>query len=286
MSKSEKTKRAIMGDISQRGIDLIKDYESYSSKAYLCPEKVPTIGWGSVRWDASKPVKLGDTCTVDQAEDLLRKEVILIEDAIDSSVKVALTQGQFDCLCSWGYNVGSGWINGKREGGCATLIKYLNKGQYDKVPSELLKFKKGAKSGKSYDGLVNRRKRELRELWFSDHGAQPVAKPAVAPVPVEAVPADPMPQSVGQVTVPVTEVVKHSWTIRGAVAAISGAALQVYNWTLPAATEASMEAVKLKTSLSGWDALFGFLGTNMALLGAMIVVTGAGIVIVRRIQQD
>ena len=63
-----------MGDISERGLALIKDYESYSEKAYLCPEGVPTIGWGSIRWSASRPVKLGETCTVDQAEMLIRKE--------------------------------------------------------------------------------------------------------------------------------------------------------------------------------------------------------------------
>ncbi len=271
-------------DISQRGIDLIKDYENYSSKAYLCPEKVPTLGWGSIRWSASRPVKLGDTCTVQQAEDLLRKEVILIEDAIDSSVHVPLTQGQFDCLCSWGYNVGTGWINGKRKGGAATLIKYLNKGQYDKIPSELLKFKKGAKSGKSYEGLLTRRKRELRELWFSDHGEERPASPGVAAEPSMPAAIPEVPQDVTIDTPPVTEVVASSWTIRGALAAIGGTLVQIYEWSLSGASEAGVEAGKLKEALGPWEALFAALKANMGLLAAGFVLAGCAVVIARRIQ--
>ena len=273
-------------DISQRGLDLIKDYESYSSKAYPCPEGVPTLGWGSIRWDAKTPVKMGDSCTVEQAEDLLRKEVILVEDAIDSSVKVPLTQGQFDCLCSWGYNVGAGWINGKRKGGAAALVKLLNKGRYDAVPGELVKFKRGAVSKKSYGGLLKRRKRELRELWFSEHSFTPAAKSAHPLSPAEpAAIAEPMPQAVAPEAPSAKEIATTSWTIRGALAAIGGTAVQVYEWSLSGASEAGVEAEKLKTALGPWEALFAALKANTALLAASLVLVGCAIVIARRFQE-
>ena len=275
-----------MGDISQRGLDMIKAYESYSSKAYLCPEQVPTIGWGSIRWSANKPVKMGDKCTVEQAEDLLRREVILIEDAIDSSVKVPLTQGQFDCLCSWGYNVGTGWINGKRKGGAATLIKYLNKGQYDKVPGELVKFKKGAKSGKSYNGLLARRQRELRELWFSDHGAEPLTKaPAVVP-PVEDT-AEPVPQSVAPAVPTATEVIKDSGSAQVSIFGIIVMAVQqAWSWTFDVANEAGVAAVGNQQALSPFSGMFKAIGSNMETILAAVVVGTLVTVILRRIARE
>lgn len=274
-------------DISQRGIDLIKDYESFSAKAYLCPEKVPTIGWGSIRWAPNKPVKMGDACTVEQAEDLLRKEVILIEDAIDSSVKVPLTQGQFDCLCSWGYNVGTGWINGKRKGGAATLIKYLNKGQYDKVPSELLKFKKGAKSGKSYDGLLNRRKRELRELWFSNHGQERVVKPEKVVEPEAKLNVDLMPQDVVPDAPSMPAIAKESKTVQMSALGILATTFgQAWEWLFGVAKEAGPEVVTNQTALSPFNALLTTLGANVGLLAAIIAVGTLIVVIQRKVSSE
>lgn len=258
-------------DISQRGLDLIKEYESYSAEAYLCPEGVPTLGWGSIRWDAKTPVKMGDKCTIEQAENLIRKEVSRIEDAIDAAVRAPLTQGQFDCLCSWGYNVGLGWINGKRKGGAATLIRYLNAGHYDKVPSELLKFRRGANSGKAINGLLNRRKREIQELWFHDDVP---ASPGVMP----------MPQAVEPETPTIGTTAKESVTVKlaagGILSAIGKAAMDAYDWVVGVAKEAGPEVVALKTSIGPFDPL---IKATPAIL-TVLVVAALGGVIVRRLQ--
>ena len=260
-------------DISSRGLALIKGYESYSAEAYLCPEGVPTIGWGSIRWDARTPVKLGDRCTVEQAEMLLRKECSLIEDAIDNTVRAPLTQGQFDCLVSWGYNVGIGWITGKGHQQ-ATLIKYLNKRQYDKVPSELLKFKKGAKSGKSLNGLENRRKREIAELWMHEE-----AVPAAAP-------EKQMPQSVVPDVPSPTKVVATSPTAQAAGVGIIGTLVQIWNWSFGAVKEAGAEAIGNQQALGPFDALFKALGTNMGLLAAFVVLGTLIVVVMRKLSQE
>jgi GH24 family phage-related lysozyme (muramidase) len=262
-------------DISPRGLALIKDYEAYAGEAYDDGEGVWTLGWGSIRWDMNTPVKKGDKCTVDQAEQLLRKEVSRVEDAIDASVKVPLTQGQADCLVSWGYNVGVGWINGKRKGGAATLIKYLNRGQYDKVPSELLKFRKGAKTGNVIGGLINRRKRELQELWFYEGDTPAVTKPP-----------EPMPQAVVPDVPSHIKVVTSSGTAKAAGFGILATLVQIWNWTFGAVKEAGVEAVGNQQALGPFEALFKALGTNMGLVAAFIVLGTLIVVIMRKIADE
>lgn len=88
---------------SQKGIDLIKEFEGYSERVYMCAGGVYTIGYGH-----TKDVKPGDTCTREKAEEYLRLDVVEAEEAIEVLVKVPLTQNQFDALVSLVYNIGSG----------------------------------------------------------------------------------------------------------------------------------------------------------------------------------
>ena len=37
--------------ISSRGLELIKDFEGFSSTSYLCVAKIPTIGWGNTFYE-------------------------------------------------------------------------------------------------------------------------------------------------------------------------------------------------------------------------------------------
>ena len=266
-------------DISERGLAMIKDYESYSGEAYLCPEGVPTIGWGSIRWSASRPVKLGDTCTVAQAEQLLRKEVQRIDDALDTYIVEPLSQGEWDCLGSWAYNVGIGWINGKREGGAATLIGYINSGHKEKVPSELLRFKKGAVSKKTYGGLLNRRKREIAELWLAGGDIpEPVSVAAVADED-----KSPMPQAVGLDRPTAAQAVAQSSSAKAAIVGIGVTTYQAissgYQWLFSVAQEAGPEVLALKTTLSPLDALIKLTPAMMALAVAGIL----GFIIFRKI---
>ncbi len=90
--------------------------------------------------------------TRDQAFDLLRSDVAIAEQAVNTYVTVPLTQAQFDALVSFTYNLGSG--NFKN----SDLLKKLNAGQYDAVPGELNKWVYGG--GKVLPGLVTRRSDE------------------------------------------------------------------------------------------------------------------------------
>ena len=44
--------------ISEKGLNLIKKYEGFSSKPYMCPANVPTIGYGSTYYPNGTKVKI------------------------------------------------------------------------------------------------------------------------------------------------------------------------------------------------------------------------------------
>ena len=92
--------------LSQRGIDLIKQFEGYSSKAYPDPATggAPwTIGYGT-----TKGVKPGMVITAQQAEKMLRDDVAKFEGGVSSLVTAPTTQGQFDAMVSLAYNIDLG----------------------------------------------------------------------------------------------------------------------------------------------------------------------------------
>ena len=78
-----------------------------------------------------------------------------------NSVKVELTQNELDALTSWTYNLGVGNLNS------STLLKKLNTGDKDSVPSEMLRWNKAA--GKVLAGLTRRREAEAK-LWAKAAG--------------------------------------------------------------------------------------------------------------------
>ena len=137
--------------VSQECIDLVKFFEGFEPKAYLCPANVWTIGYGR-----TKNVKEGDELTELQAERDLLEELEEFGHQVSSTVRVSLEQSQFDALTSWTYNLGVGNLQS------STLLKKLNSGDKNSVPSEMLRWNKAA--GKVLAGLTRRREAEAK-LW-------------------------------------------------------------------------------------------------------------------------
>jgi len=134
--------------ISQEGLDLIKHAEGFSGKSYRCPAGKRTIGYGHL-------IKEGESyksLTRENAEQLLKKDVNIAEDAINRYVKVPLTQSQYDALCSFVYNVGEGNFEE------STLLRKLNSEDYKSASREFGKWVYADK--KKSKGLESRRKRE------------------------------------------------------------------------------------------------------------------------------
>ena len=133
--------------ISQEGLSLIKKFEGCRLEAYYCSGGVLTIGYGH-----TGGVKESDTITQEEAEKLLRADVLKFEEYVEDNVMVELDQGQFDALVAWTFNLGPGNL---RE---STMLKRLNEADYASVPSEMKRWNKAG--GKTLDGLIRRRNAE------------------------------------------------------------------------------------------------------------------------------
>lgn len=139
---------------SQKGIDLIKSFEGLSLKVYDDAVGLKTIGYGHL-------IKKGEvftTISLQEAEDLLRKDLNQFEEGVSTSVKVALTQNQFDALVSFAFNLGMGNLNS------STLLKKLNAGDIQGAASEFGRWNRAG--NKVLAGLTRRRLAE-KELFLS-----------------------------------------------------------------------------------------------------------------------
>lgn len=137
---------------SQNGINLISSFEGCELKAYLCPTKVWTIGFGTTVYPNGVKVKKGDSCTLEQAKQFKAHDLKRFEKTVNDLVKVPLTQNQFDALVSLAYNIGTGAFEK------STLLKKLNTGDYQGAADQFTVWNKGG--GKVLQGLVNRRAKE------------------------------------------------------------------------------------------------------------------------------
>ena len=142
--------------VSDIGIDAITDYEGVRLKAY------PDPGTGGEPWTIgvghTGGVRPGDTITREQSDAFLRADLAHCEKAIERLVRVPLTPGQFDALASFIFNVGAGNFEN------STLLRLLNKGDYDGAADEFLKWTRAA--GRVLPGLVKRRISE-RKLFLT-----------------------------------------------------------------------------------------------------------------------
>lgn len=144
--------------ISDNGLNLIKSFEGLAKlgddgkvRSYRCVAGRWTIGYGH-----TKGVRSGQTISQQKAEELLREDVRVFEQAVTRNVKVPLTQHQFDALVSLAFNIGESNLAG------STLVKLLNKGKYDEVPEQIMRWNKARVDGKLQPvrGLTRRRSAE------------------------------------------------------------------------------------------------------------------------------
>jgi GH24 family phage-related lysozyme (muramidase) len=115
--------------VSQVGINLIKSFEGCRLVAYKDAAGVPTIGYGH-----TMGVKMGQTITQSQAEQMFVDDVTIFSDRVASLVKVSITQNQFDALTSLAYNIGVGGLK------TSTLLEYLNAGNVSAAANEFGKW--------------------------------------------------------------------------------------------------------------------------------------------------
>jgi lysozyme len=142
-----------MRHISRQGLDLICRFEGFSPIIYMCPAGYPTIGYGHLITEANKEQFL-DGVDEDEALDLLRQDVAVAERAVLRLISVPLTQGQFDALVSFTFNLGAGALQR------STLRRKVNREEHTDVPAELSKWVWAG--GRKLRGLISRRSAESR----------------------------------------------------------------------------------------------------------------------------
>ena len=143
---------------SETGIALIKQFEGCKLTAYQDSVGVWTIGYGWTQPVDGKPIRAGMTIKQETAERLLKTGLVSYESDVSRLVKVGLTQGQFDALVSFTYNLGA------RSLSTSTLLRKLNAGDYAGAADEFLRWNKAG--GKVLNGLTRRREAE-RALFLS-----------------------------------------------------------------------------------------------------------------------
>lgn len=151
-------KKKQSNNLSDSGMKLLEQFEGLRLESYLDSAGIATIGWGSIKYPNGNKVKLGDKITKDQAKEYKLHDLKEFKSTVNTSVKVPLTQNQYDALVSLSYNIGSGAFKN------STLLKKLNIGDYKGAAEQFLAWNKAG--GKKVQGLVNRREAE-RKLFLA-----------------------------------------------------------------------------------------------------------------------
>jgi len=155
--------------ISEDGINLVKKFEGLHRvqpdgmvSAYRCPAGKYTCGWGATRGVRSGTKWTKEYCDMRLVEDLADHSK-----AIKKYVQVPLSQGQFDALTSFVFNLGEGNFRS------SSLLRLLNQGKYDDVPEQIMRWNKARVDGKltPLKGLTRRRAAEA--AIFSRDAAMP-----------------------------------------------------------------------------------------------------------------
>ena len=150
--------KGLLMQLSTRGLDLIKQFEGFRSHTYIDVAGLTTIGYGH-RIVPLESFPSG--VTEPQAAAILASDVSEVERSVHHLVRVPLTQGQYDALVDFCFNLGAGRLAD------STLLRALNAGRYDAAGEQLLQWDHAG--GKINLGLKARREADLR-LWKS--GAQ------------------------------------------------------------------------------------------------------------------
>lgn len=135
-------------------ISKLKEFEGLRFVAYkpTKAERWYTIGYGHCAGDVKEEMII----TEEEAEELLKRDLFFVEKFINGIPKVQ-TQGQFDALVSFTYNVGIGKLKSS-----TLLKKIMHDAPTQEIQREFMKWVYSG--GKRLDGLVRRRRWEA-ERW-------------------------------------------------------------------------------------------------------------------------
>ena len=157
--------------VSKEAIEGIKKDEGVRTKPYRCPALLWTVGVGhvidqnhiKVKFDDRKNLPIPDgwdrVLSMAEVDALLAQDLATFERGVLRLCPSGLTQGRFDALVSFSFNVGLG--NLQR----STIRMKHNRGDFEGAAESFMAWTKAG--GKELPGLVKRRKHE-RALYESE----------------------------------------------------------------------------------------------------------------------
>lgn len=149
-----------MNKINNIALEIIKEFEGFKSKPYLCSAGIPTIGYGSTYYANGKSVTMKDKPIDElQANILLENTVSKFQDGVNSLVKSKINENKQAALISFAYNLGLSALKN------STLLKKVNSNPQDLTIAQ--EFNRWINAnGVPVKGLINRRNKES-QLYFS-----------------------------------------------------------------------------------------------------------------------
>jgi len=157
--------------VSKEAIEGIKKDEGVRTKPYRCPALLWTVGVGHVidqnhirvKFDDRKNLPIPDgwdrVLSMAEVDGILANDLATFERGVLRLCPSGLTQGRFDALVSFSFNVGLG--NLQR----STIRMKHNRGDFEGAAESFMAWTKAG--GKELPGLVKRRKHE-RALYESE----------------------------------------------------------------------------------------------------------------------
>lgn len=137
--------------ISERGLELVKHFESLFLAAYRDPVGIWTIGYGHTGLQhRDGTVRAGREVTEAEALELLAYDMRQFEARVSALITIALSDDQFAALVSFDFNTGGLHSS--------TLRRVLNAGDFWAATNQFERWDKAG--GKVLRGLTRRRQSE------------------------------------------------------------------------------------------------------------------------------
>ena len=150
--------------VSKQCIEMIKHHEGVRTRPYRCPALLWTVGVGHVidpnhirvkfedRKNIAFPDEWNRVLSMAEVDRILAEDLANFERGVLRLCPTGLTQGRFDALVSFSFNVGLG--NLQR----STIRMKHNRGDFEEAAEAFMQWTKAG--GKELPGLVKRRKDE------------------------------------------------------------------------------------------------------------------------------
>jgi len=140
---------------------LATHFEGFSARPYFCPARVPTIGYGSTRYEDGRRVKMSDP----EISDVFARALLSLEirNAAAASIRICpclqepLHIRRLVAITDFVYNLGAGRLQ------VSTLRRKINECAWPAAQAEILRWVYA--NGRRLPGLVFRRQAEAA-LFF------------------------------------------------------------------------------------------------------------------------